>query len=258
VLVTVPNGEQRVYVPAPGLSYLVLTREDDITTTTTSVFRLRGEYQDATTPGNPSEKEPSLYFASPQYAESRIGALNDQSVWTLEFFHANPAVANVVQTYRTLSRPLTIGEIRQSSFVELTPTTRAGMIRTSAANGAFTFGAPSQATPNTIDFDGDADAWTVPAGALAPTSLSAYGRAPFGSSVAGQPGALFNDTTSLSSTARRAMIRCSKQTATDLHCDTSFGFAQYAQGSTVTNIELWARSARQVEMSMHAAVYKPR
>ncbi|MEJ8845468.1 carboxypeptidase regulatory-like domain-containing protein [Variovorax rhizosphaerae] len=258
VLVTAASGEQRVFVPTPGLSYLVVTREDNVTLTSSPVFRLRGEYLDRSTPGNPAEKETALYFASPQYTDSRISALNDQSAWTLEFFHANDAVANVVQAYRTLSRPLTLGEIRQASFVDLTPSMRVGLIGSSAAAGAFTFGAASQAKPNIVDFssDGNVDAWTVPPGALAPTSFIAYGRAPFGSSVAGQAGARFNDATGVASLARKTVVRCSKQTAMDLHCDTSFGFPQYAQGTTLNSFELWVRSARQVEMSKIVGLYK--
>lgn len=255
VKVTAPTGEQRIYLPQPGLSYLVVTRDDGITPTATPVFRLRGEYQNVATPGNPSEKEGGIYFVSPQYTDARIAALNNQGVWTLEFFHADSAVQNVVQHHRTLSRPLAIGEIRQTAFAGVTPALRAELVAASAATGNFAFGAPSQAEPNIIDFsaDGNLDGWAVPVGALPPTSFSALGRAPAGASA---PGARFNDATGVSVQARKVQLFCSSQTAADTHCNTSFGAPQYAQGTTVDSFELWARSSRQVEMSALLGLYK--
>ena len=250
VKVTAPTGEQRIYLPQPGLSYLVVTRDDGVTPTATPVFRLRGEYQDAATPGNPSEKEGGIYFVSPQYTDARIAALNNQGAWTLEFVHVDSAVQNVVQHHRTLSRSLTIGEIRQSAFAEITPALRAELVAASKATGDFAFGAPSQAEPNIVDFsaDGNQDGWVVPVGALAPTSFSALGRAP--------AGARFNDTTGVSGQARKAQLFCSPQTAADAHCDSRFGAPQYAEGSTINSFELWARSSRQVEMSRLLGLYK--
>ena len=257
VLVTAPDGVVRNYVPTSGLSFLVTTQDDGVTPTASPIVRLRGAWQNSATAGNPSDKEIALYFVSPQYTDAAIIALQNQSVWTLEFVHVNGATANVVQRYRTLARAQSIAEIQQIAFVDLVAAARTELIAASSVNGAFTFGAPSQNDPNNIDFsaDGNLDAWTVPQGALAPTSLIAFGRAPFGSTTAGVAGDRFNDGTGVASSARKTVLYCSPQSAGDKHCDSSVGL-QYAQGSTVSNFELWARSVRQVEVSKKIGLYK--
>ena len=257
VLVTAPDGVVRNYVPTSGLSFLVTTQDDGVTPTASPIVRLRGAWQNSATAGNPSDKEIALYFVSPQYTDAAIIALQNQSVWKLEFVHVTGATANVVQRYRTLARAQSIAEIQQIAFVDLVAAARTELIAASSVNGAFTFGAPSQNDPNNIDFsaDGNLDAWTVPQGALAPTSLIAFGRAPFGSTTAGVAGDRFNDGTGVASSARKTVLYCSPQSAGDKHCDSSVGL-QYAQGSTVSNFELWARSVRQVEVSKKIGLYK--
>jgi len=86
----------------------------------------------------------------------------------------------------------------------------------------------------------------VPSGAVAPTSVSVFGRAP--------NGVPFNDTVSVSSVARTAQIRCSAQTVADTHCDAGLR-DQYAVGSWVNAIELWTRNGRQVEFSTIVGLY---
>ncbi|MFS2166603.1 carboxypeptidase regulatory-like domain-containing protein [Variovorax sp. Varisp62] len=258
VVLTTPTGSTRVYLPTAGLSYLVAAKDDGVTPTSGSVFRLRGEYQNTATAGNPSDRESSLFFLSPQYSDAQISALNDQSVWKLEFVPVGGAVGNpgnVTQSYRTLSRAQSIGEIRQVAFVGLTAAMRSQLISASSATGNIVFGAPSQNDPNLIDFsaDGNLDAWTVPQGALPPTSFTAYGRAP--SPGPGQQGARFNDSTGVASQARSVVLRCSTQTVNDLHCDNSLGL-QYAAGTSVNNFELWARTSRQLEVSKKVALYE--
>ncbi|RZL65229.1 MAG: carboxypeptidase regulatory-like domain-containing protein [Variovorax sp.] len=252
VVVTTPTGTQIVYKPQASLSYLVVMRADD-TPTAGPIFRLRGEYENPATPGNPKDKETGTHFLEVPYTEAEIVALKDQSVWTLEFFHVNPNTPNEVQRYRTLSRAQTIGEIRNAAFVQLTPATRADLISATASDqfGAYVFEAPSANDPNVVDFSapGGLDAWSVPVGALAPTNLNAYGRGP-------NNGARFNDGTGVPSKARKATVYCSPQTQGDLHCDSSFGSPQYALGSSVNSFELWARNGRQVEFSKLIGTYK--
>lgn len=259
VVLTTPTGSTRVYKPASGLSYLVPV-DDNGVKTAGSVFRLRGEYQNTATAGDPSSKESSLFFLNPQYSDAQISALNDQSVWKLEFVPVNGTVgnaANVTQSYRTLSRAQTIGEIRQIAFVGLTSAMRSQLVSASSATGNFVFGAPSQNDPNNIDFsaDGNLDAWTVPPGTVPPTSFTAYGRAPYGSTTANQPGDRFNDSTGVPSSRRSVVLYCSPQTAGDKHCDSSVGL-QYAQGTSVNNFELLAFTSRQLEVTKKIALYK--
>lgn len=253
VLVTPPFGPVRTYIPQPGLSYLVITQDDGVTPTAGNVFRLSGAYQNAATAGNPAQKETGIYFISPQYTEAQISALQSQSVWKLEFVLVGGTAgdpANAVQTYRTLSRAQTLNEIRQLSFAQITPALRTELAAETGASGIIAFGAPSQSEPNIIDFSasGNADGWTVPEFALAPTSFTAFGRAP-------NNGARFNDTTGVAASQRKAIINCTPQGGADVHCDDTLG-RQYAQGTTVNSFELWARNSRQVEISKKIGVYK--
>jgi len=256
--VTAPDGVIRTFVPQAGLSYLVVMKDDGVTPSGSPIVRLAGAYQNTATAGNPADKEPSLYFVGTQYTDAQIAALQNQSVWTLEFFDTGNAKV-ATQKYRTLARAQSVAEIRQLAFANLTATMRAELLAEPdiATGGASIFGAPSQNDPNVADFsaDGQLDAWSVPQGVPAPTSLAVYGRAPFGSTTAGQPGARFNDSTSVASSARKAVVYCSPQSVSDKHCNSSFGL-QYAEGTSINTVELWARTARQVEISKKIGFYK--
>jgi hypothetical protein len=251
VLVTTPIGLTLTMLPTAGLSYLVIA-PDGVTPTGSPVLRLAAAYRDTAQAGNPQEKENQVY-TSPQYTEAQISALDNNGVWTIEFFHADTSVANVVQYYRTVRRAETLGEIRTNRvFTELTPAVRAELIAESQANGYVLFDTPDVAF---IDAAGGGDGWRVPAGALAPTSVSLYGRAPFGSTTAGQNGARFNDSVGVASTARKTTILCTAQTSSDKHCDAG-GQGRYAVGTTANMLELWARSPKQVEVSKKAGLFK--
>lgn len=251
VLITPPFGPVRTMLPTAGLSHLVQTK-DGTTPSATPVLRLAAAYRDTTRTDNP-EANTTNVFTSPQYTEQQIAALDHNGVWTIEFFHADTGVANVVQHYRMLRRAETIGEIRTArTFPEWTAAMRTELVEGSQANGFFRF---DKADVADISADGNKDAWTVATGALAPTSVIVHGSAPFGSTVAGQAGLNFNDTVGVASTARKAIVYCSTQTSADLHCDAS-GDGRYAVGDTVNTLELWARSPKQVEVSKKAALYK--
>ncbi|RCW68817.1 carboxypeptidase regulatory-like domain-containing protein [Pseudorhodoferax soli] len=251
VLVTTPIGLTLTMLPTAGLSYLVIA-PDGVTPTGSPVLRLAAAYRDQAQAGNPQEKE-NLVYTAPQYTDAQIAALDNNGVWTTEFFHADTSVANVVQYYRTVRRAETIGEIRTTRvFAELTPALRTELITESQANGYVLFDTPEVAF---IDTEGGGDGWRVPSGALAPTSVGILGRAPFGSTTAGQSGARYNDTVGVASTARKTTIFCSAQTVSDMHCDAG-GQGRYAAGTTANLLELWARSPKQIEVSKKAALYK--
>ncbi|MES2532168.1 MAG: carboxypeptidase regulatory-like domain-containing protein [Pseudomonadota bacterium] len=261
VTVTTPWNSTLTFVPQPGLSYLaVMNAATPPVPTAGSVIRLAAGYQNTSTAGNLSDKEPNIFFQTPQYTEAQLRALNDQSIWKFEFVHTNLATPNVIQYQRTFSRAATIDEIRQMPFVALTDTMRSEMTAQTSTLGYFSFGAPSQNEPNNIEFsaDGDLDAWVVPNGALAPTSFTAYGRAPY-DTTANTQGDRFNDNTTLRNTARKAILYCSPQTSADRHCYSvtpGSGPYQYAKNTTVNSFDLWARSIRQMEMKKTMNVYK--
>ncbi|MGJ7484669.1 carboxypeptidase regulatory-like domain-containing protein [Variovorax sp. LT2P21] len=251
VEVTSPfSATKMVFYPQSGLSFLALSKDGTNASgqlLSTSIVRLAGEFQDKANTGSVSAAETGIYFVSPNYTEAQLSAIQNQSVWQLEFFPTSGP--SVVQTYRTVSRAQTIGEIRQLAFVQATPVQKAELIAGTSATGRYTFGVPSVGDPNIIDFssEGDLDAWLLPAGALAPTSFSVIGRGPTNAS--------FNDSTSLTSTQRKGIIYCSKQGGSDVHCDPTLT-SQYAEGSSFNLLELWARNSRQVEVSKKLALYK--
>ncbi|RYF50192.1 MAG: carboxypeptidase regulatory-like domain-containing protein [Comamonadaceae bacterium] len=240
-----------VFRPRDGLSYLVTGPTDDAVT---SILRLAAGYANPATAGNLADRELRIPFASPQYDEAMMRALKDQSLWKMEFFPAGGGSSNV-QTYRTLSRAQSIAEIRQLKFAQLTAAQRTELLQATATDGRITFGPPSASDPNNIDFssEGGGDAWEVPAGAIAPTSVSVTGRVgAFGSQR-------FNDGSLVRNTARKTIIYCVPQSSADLHCvkqPSTSEFWQYAGGSSFNSIELWARTARQVEMKKQIALYK--
>ena len=257
VRVTTPDGSVLTYAPQAGLSYLTIVNPATGLPTSSATVRLRGEYESADTVGNPADKESSLYFVSPQFSDQQIAALGNQGIWTMEFFHADPAKANVTQTHRPLSRALTIGELRRQPMVRLSEALRAALVARSASNDGIKFGAPAGTNANVLDIrapDGG-DGWVVPDGALAPNSLTDYGYAPSSSVVPDQVGARFNDGVSLRSTQRAATISCSRQTLGDLHCDASSP-TQYAAGALVNAVQLRAISARQVEYAKLTSLAK--
>ena len=257
VEVTTPNGNILNFVPSAGRSNLVIQGASG--PTNTSVLRLAAKYSDPTTLGNPADKESGpLFFKAQQLTDAELSSIPDQGVWSLKYVHADVSKADVVQTYKTTSRAPTLAEAGYMSFANVTPTWRAQAIASTSANGVFVFANfPTAASPNRIDFsaDGNLDAWMVPSGALAPTSVTAFGRAARLAATPNVLGVAFDDGVTVATNARKAMINCSSQSASDLHCDASLT-SQYAKGGTVNSIELWARSPRQVEISKMIAIYK--
>jgi len=255
VLVTTPKGNVVTYCPTAGLSYLVIEKSatqcgQGKVLASTSVLRLAGRYIDPTNQTDLSVKEGGIVFVNPAVSDEMIASIPDQSVWKLEFFHADGVTPNEVQTYRTNSRAMTLAEVAASTFVDLTANARSAMVASSSATGAFIFAAPNAGSPNWIDIGTQGtDFWRVPSGALAPTSISAYGKPPTGSSPR------FSDTTNVSTNVRGTIIKCSPQTLSDTHCDATLT-GQYTAGWRVDALEMWARSSRQVEISKLVGLYK--
>jgi hypothetical protein len=250
-VVTSPFGQTLTMLPTAGLSFLAI--EQNGAATATPILRMGAAYRDTALSGNPQDKEPELVYTSPQYTEEQIAALNDNGVWTIEFFHADTTVPNVVQHYRTMHRAETIGEIRTGRvFADLLPAARKSFVEETQANGYAIFDKPDFAI---LDMDGGGDAWAVPSDALPPTSVRVFGRAPFGSTTAGVPGARYSDTTGITSKARKVTVPCSSQTLEDKHCDAA-GQGRYAVGTTINQVELWARSPKQVEVSKKLGLYR--
>lgn len=254
VVVTLPNQTTLDYVPTAGLSYLVARRATDGFVSGTSVVRLAAGFRTASTAGNPATLEPQLFSLPTQLTDAEIAALGDQSVWRLEFFHADTSQPNVVQTYRTVSRPFTVLEAAARPLAELTPTMRSEFIATTAVAERLLFGPVSASNPNVVNVaaSGNQDAWTVPLGATAPTTVTVFGR----QLVGGVQGTLFNDSATVASTARKARVACLPQTASDTHCDSTTGVVQYAANSRIQTVQLSGTSTRQVGFNKQINFYK--
>jgi len=251
-VVTAPWSTPLTFLPSAGYSTLRFARANG-SITGSSVYRLRGEYQNPGTPGNPSTKETSLTYAQPQLDDAQIRAITDQGIWTVEFYHADTTKPNVVQTARTLARALTMAELRQQPLAQLTDGLRDFLTTGSASAGYLLVENPTWA--NFSSPPGDKDGWSVPAGAPVPTQLNVFGNAPFGSTTPGASGAGFNDSATFASNARRATVYCSQQTSADKHCDTTDP-TMYARNATFTSFLLQATNKKQVEFSSAIALYK--
>lgn len=250
-VVTAPWGTQLTFLPSVGYSTLRFGKPNG-TVTGSSVYRLRGEFASTSTGGNPADKESSLTYAEPQYTDTQIAGLTNQGVWSIEFFHVDAGKANVTQTTRTLSRALTIGELRQKPLARLSDGLR-DFLKSGSANGYLLMD-----TPIWLNFSAPPDGrdgWVVPDGALQPIQLSVFGNAPYGSTTAGQNGAGFNDSAIFPSSARKAVVYCSVQTVSDKHCDNT-DTTRYAKNSTLNSFLLQATNQKQMEFSTAIGVYK--
>jgi hypothetical protein len=251
--VTAPDGRQSIYRPLSGRSLLAIIDSGGLQRVNTVQFHA-AVFKDASTAGHPAAKDGAsgAFFTDVQLTDEQILQLPDHGVWTIRWVHADPAVADVVQTYRTLRRAPTIGELREMTFAELSAGFKAELLSRSdvAAGNAIIFGAPSATQPNVLTLAtlAGGDAWVIPEGAAAPTSITAFGwRAGTGS---------FNDGLTIPTTARRATINCTTQAAADLHCDSSTGVLQYAEGSRVDALELWATDSRQLSRQRQVNLYR--
>jgi hypothetical protein len=250
-IVTTPAGSQLTLKPVAGRSSMVIEQAGGVLSGTGVEF-FAAAYKGASTAGNPALKDSTLVFSSTQRSDDELRAIPDQGVWSVEWVHADTAVPNVRQTYRTTGRAPTLGEIRQMKFAQFSSGLRAAwMARTDVQEfRGLTFGVPNLESPTFIDVaapDGS-DGWVVPEGAQFPLTLSAFGRAADNSR--------FNDSTNVVSTARSGRIDCSKQSNADTHCDLTAGSAQFAAGGRVWVMELYGRTLRQLELVKAVALYR--
>lgn len=245
VEVTAPDGAVLTYRPSGGRTAMVIAKADG-SLTGSSVVRLAGRFKDAATPGNPAQHEPNLYFVSPQYSEQQIVALAEQGLWRLEFFHADATQANVVQHYRTLARAATLDEFAATPLPQMTDAAKAEVRTESSQHGVVIFGPVSASAPNRADLSaaGDTDFWTVPPRALPPTQVTIFGAGPDPDGAGPQTRVSFDDVAGVPPTARKVVITCSPSGNADNHCDNSTGVLQYAEGTVINSIQLYAIQPR--------------
>lgn len=250
VVVKAPNGVSYTYKPGAGNANLQLDKVDGSGSANTTLLRLGAGFRDAAKSGSPSAIEPGSYFLAPQLSDDQLRLLPEQGVFTVAFTFADGSTAS--QSHRMITRVPTIAEARQLKFADLTPALREELKAETASTQAIVFDAPSASEPSLIDFsaEGDADGWTVPAGAPAPFALTAFGRS--ATNVA------FEDRADVNSSARKAKIFCSAEAGGgDDHCVTLNGNSLYAANTRITLFQLSATDARQVLFLKGFATYQP-
>ncbi|MDB5752405.1 MAG: hypothetical protein JWP65_2826 [Ramlibacter sp.] len=258
VQVTTPDGTVLVYRPTAGRAALVIERSDG-RLTGTSVIRLAGKFKDAGTQASENlvQREVNLFFVQPLYSERQIVGLAEQGLWRLEFFHADAGKANVVQALRTLARAATLDELAATPIVQLTDAAKSELRAQTHALGAAFFGPVSANNPNVADLSaaGDKDFWTVPKGAQAPTSVTVFGTGPDPDGSGAQRPVAYDDAWGVSAAMRKVVVRCSKASDADNHCDSSTGVNQYAPGTSVHSIQLFAVQPRLAGIAKLVALY---
>ena len=250
VEVTTPKGNTLTLKPSAGYSWLPLVK--GVNTLGTNFVRLRSEFDNSATTGDFATIEPNLFFSSTPYSDADIAAIPSQSVWSFKYFFknsylvANPGVSDgLVQTYKTRARAMTIAELKNRSMAQLTDTDLAEV--------------NAQAVNQGIDFEGAPDNvtdWTVPAGALPPTSITFFGTLWDKTTTPWTRVQGFNDSTSFSSTLRASpLLHCTAPVG-DLHCSATRVEGSYAAGAYVNGLHLWARDATGREFASFYAMYK--
>ena len=239
VVVTSPKGNKITLVPASGDNSLEITNNFP-TPLRTSYVRINASWADPTTAATknyPSAYEPNLFF-SPQgtFSDTDIAGFANQSVWTFEYWLANnqTATPDATQTYRTLTRPLTLAELKTMPL----PNADAATV-----NNAFSqrVSLPRYGVP--LDVPGNSYfAYLVPQGAIPPYNVKLWGF--YGSGN-------FNDGIGVPSNARDGTVGCTQQTQADTHCNGS----SFVSGDYMDGFHLLSKTARTSEISHYYAIY---
>jgi len=241
VTVTNPQGAAKVYLPRPGRTYLTSVEKSCC-----SSQRIGSAYQSSGTTGSPTERDTALLHILPQLSDAEIRSIPDQGVWRfdIEFADGRPPSTQIV---RTLTRALTIGEIRQIRLFQFTPAYKqelAGL--TDLAGGtAYNFGPVSASNPNVF---------VVGTASGGPGWLDQDPAVPGATTVTiyGQNG-VFDEGASFTRGTLRATISCLKNAA---HCSTATGVRQFAEGARVHTVELSTVTERQMTYIKSLNLYR--
>jgi hypothetical protein len=242
VVVTTPKGGTVVLKPKSG--YGTLQLEKGVTVTGTSIIRMRSVYASTDKAGqDPATADTHMFFASPAATDAEIAGFAHKSVWKFDYYLAANATAtpDATQYYRTRARALTIGELKQRDFANLTDALVSSVASQSSAKGYFP-----------VPTAGLAMDWTVGATALAPISVQVWG----GTVTGGVYSATFSDTLAVGSTLRTATVPCVRKSAGDTHCTGAVNVASsYAAGIQLNGMHLFARDPDGREYAHFYATY---
>jgi hypothetical protein len=247
VVVTSPKGNTLTLKPKVGYSYLTLVTDgtNSLSPSTpngsgTSFVRLNSEYVDTANAADPKAKDTAaLFFADRSvFTNVNIATLQAQSIWKFEYYLAT-ATGTVAQTqyYKTRARALTIPELKTKGLATLTAAAITAV--QTGANGS------GVAFPGQLPFGGEVSAtltYTVPTGALPPTSLTVWGVYTGGS---------FTDSLALGSTARTGNIPCTSTGGGDTHCTAG----AFSASVKINSSHLWARDPQGRDYASFYAMY---
>jgi hypothetical protein len=253
-VVTSPSGKTVTLKPLSGTSYLGLVQNPGNVGGTEKVLGtnfVRMSYGPTvvspTAVDYPASEATRLYFVPTKLTDTEIAAIPDQGTWTFDITLAD-GVTHVIQKNRTTARAPTLAEVRKVIFPVLTTAQKADAT-SSTTSGYYLF---SNATSLVNLGSTTTDAWTVPAGALAPTKVQVFGNL-------GIAGSGFNDLTNVTPLARKAVVYCGRQSTADVHCASDVtvnGTGFYASGTRITEVQLNAATPRG-SISKHNAFYTP-
>jgi hypothetical protein len=263
VTVTAPNGRTITLKPRGALSFLGVV-DGGGTTTSTSVVRLAGKYVNGATTGSPRDLSASTRTtlqgneglmwafnpssANTDWSDAEIKDINVQGRWKADFYLASdPTTIAATQYYATSSRPLTIGELQQRTWAQLTAAAVTDLQTNTGATGYYQTLAGDRAE---LTGDNGADFWSVPTGATPPTFAQVQGSY-FPSGVSTR----FNDSTNMSSLARGVIVSCSPQGGSDTHCQTSPA-GTFAAGDRINLLQLIGYDPNDIEWVSNSALYK--
>lgn len=251
VEVTTPRGNTLTLLPSSGSNNLTLP-DGNGAASGTNFVRLRSEPVDSTqvTVHPKSYDSASLFFVSTDRTEEELASTPAQSVWTFRYFLAGntSTTPDAVQTYKTRARALTIGELRTKGLAELTPALIAEI--QSGADPVTGQIRLDEGEPAYIQTGTGGEGWTVPAGALPPTSLTLFGR--YLNSANQRP--RFDDSLTVPSTARKGTILCSAASQNDTHCSSTEPTA-YASNVDANGLHLFSRDSGGREYAHFYAMY---
>jgi hypothetical protein len=245
VEVVTPNGRTMTLVPDAAVSFLRFSTS----TGSSNFLRLRSEFIDTANTLAVSSKltseRTSLAFESPELTEAEMLAAPAQSSWTFRYFLTGNTTTtpNAVQVYKTRARALSIAEFRARAMPALTASWIASTAASATANGRVPLDSFVPVSP----------IWTVPTGALAPTSSTLFGNYLNGNTATSTSS--FTDTSSFSSTATTTNISCSTQGAADTHCANATG-GGFKPGSLGTSLNLVGTDSLGRQFASHYSAYQ--
>lgn len=197
----------------------------------TSFIRVRSEYADtASVAAHPATRDTGLFFTPTESTEAEVASFGNQSVWTLNYYSGGTAAPLLegTQSYKTRVRALTIGEMRTKKWANLNATAVA-FLQSNYVSGTNSTTLPSTNLVTPV--------WEVPVGALPPTGVTLFGSTRVNdASLNTDPRVQFNDSVTVGSTVRTAVIGCSNGN-NETHC----ALPGYKAYSRMGGLHLWAR-----------------